>query len=341
MTNLVDKDNVQGETPRRRAMPRWLVVVLVCAVLAAGAVGLAYSQKWPQALWKVAMAMTPTPTRTPKPPATATPTATPTAAPTHTPTATSTFTPLPTDTPPSTATPTPLPTDTPPPTATPTPALTPTPAPSPTPQPAARSAPIAAAAPAPSAATCAREAQILIAPDFNAPGVANVAASESVAVLGRSPSDSWFYVRNGAGVEGFVWQPYFNWTGNFEALSIRQPPEGWRVPGPGEAAFALEYLGCQPHAFDLGSVKGQVFDRNGNVIVGAQVEMWLNGSRWDDPANPARTNEDGWYEWVIALDQSVRLSALYVDGRRVGFSPSDLVLTTQGACFHHVDFRQR
>lgn len=164
-------------------------------------------------------------------------------------------------------------------------------------------------------------------------------AGEPVTVIGRSPSDSWLYIRDNAGVEGFVWRPFFNWSGDFQALPTRVAPDGWVASG--ESAFILEYLGCQPHDFTLGSVKGQVFDQAGQVIVGARVEIWINGSRWDDPANPATTNEDGWYEWIISLDQNIQLAALYIDGRRVSFSPRDLVMTTRPACFQHVNFRQR
>jgi len=182
---------------------------------------------------------------------------------------------------------------------------------------------------------------VLIAPEFHAPPVDGCEAGEQISIRGRAPIEDWLYVGLSAGVEGFVETKYVNWYGDFASLNVVQPPGGWAVPMPGEAEFTLEYLGCVPHAFDLGSVKGQVFDGNGNVIVGAQVEMWLNGEKWDNPANPARTNEDGWYEWVITLDQNVRLYALYIDGRRVGFTPNDLNFVTLPACFHHVNFRQQ
>jgi hypothetical protein len=338
MTDLVGQKNTPRAARPRFSIPRRLVIVLVCAIVLLGGASVAYDQRWPQAFWnRVAPVATPTPTRTPLPPPTATPTVTPTATPTETPTATATITPTPTDTPTPTVTPTPTET----PTATPSPTETPTQTPIATPTSNVAPTRAPTRAPAPSQATCGRATQIYLAPDFNSPGLANVAASEAVAVLGRAPVDGWLYARNNAGVEGFIWLQYFNWSGNLESLPVRQPPEGWRVPGPGESDFILEYLGCQAHAFDLGSVKGQVFDRAGNVIVGAQIDIWLNGSRWDDPANPVRTNEDGWYELVATVDQGVSFGALYVDGRRVGFSPSDLVVITKGGCFHHVNFKQR
>jgi hypothetical protein len=171
--------------------------------------------------------------------------------------------------------------------------------------------------------------------------LAGLEAGEPATVLGRAPSGNWFYVRNNAGVEGFVEQSYLHWFGDFEALPTREPPPWWTVTDPSESEFILEYVGCEPHSSDLGSVKGQVFDRGGNVIAGAQVEIWINGSRWENPENPATTNEDGWYEWFLALDQSVRFSALYVDGRRVSFAPRDLEVQTKSVCFHHFNFRQQ
>jgi len=190
-------------------------------------------------------------------------------------------------------------------------------------------------------ATSSQLAPIHAAPDDNSDVLAGVEAGETVAVLGRAPSDTWLYVRTGAGVEGYAWQPFFHWVGDFEALPVREPPGWWTVTDPEESEFVLEYLGCEPHSMGLGSVKGQVFDRAGQVIIGARVEILLNGGRWDDPSNPATTNEDGWYEWVLALDQYVRHAALIVGGRRVSFAPRDLDLLTRSGCFQHVNFRQR
>lgn len=104
--------------------------------------------------------------------------------------------------------------------------------------------------------------------------------------------------------------------------------------------YVIEYLECRPHNFDLGSVKGQVFDTQGAIIPGAQVEIWLNGIAWDDPANPATTNEDGWYEWNLSLGQTVRFHALYVDGAEVTIDPQDFEVQTISRCFQHVNFRQ-
>jgi hypothetical protein len=105
--------------------------------------------------------------------------------------------------------------------------------------------------------------------------------------------------------------------------------------------FVIEGLGCQTHGSTLGSVKGQVFDSTGDVIQGAQVEIWIDGARWNNPANPARTNEDGWYEWTLGLDQTIRFVALYVDGRQMTIDPEGFEVKTQTGCFQHVNFRQK
>jgi hypothetical protein len=110
--------------------------------------------------------------------------------------------------------------------------------------------------------------------------------------------------------------------------------------------FSIEYLGCRPHSLALGSVKGQVFDREGKIIAGrAQVEITIDGSLWDSPGNPAPTNVDGWYEWNLTLNQRIRFAALYLDGRQAviepppGPGPFEVVTTSR--CFQHVNFRQQ
>jgi hypothetical protein len=88
----------------------------------------------------------------------------------------------------------------------------------------------------------------------------------------------------------------------------------------------------------LGSVKGQVFDKKGNVIQGAQVRITIDGYDWKSDANPATTNPDGWYEWILAVGQKIKFVELTVDGKPVPFSPQELEVTTTGGCFQRVDF---
>jgi len=165
-----------------------------------------------------------------------------------------------------------------------------------------------------------------------------VAVGESVTVLGRASSGNWLYVRHQGGTEGFVWLPYFSWSGDLAALPTRQASDDVT---PATSQFTIDHRGCLPHGSTLGSVKGQVFDRSGNIIVGAMVEIWIDGAPWVSPANPARTNQDGWYEWTLGIDQTVRFVKLYVNGRQVSFSPLNFEVKTQSGCFQQVNFRQR
>ena len=44
-----------------------------------------------------------------------------------------------------------------------------------------------------------------------------------VEVLGRSAYGDWFYIRDEEGVEGFVYAPRIEWSGDFESLPVKQP----------------------------------------------------------------------------------------------------------------------
>ena len=103
--------------------------------------------------------------------------------------------------------------------------------------------------------------------------------------------------------------------------------------------FSLIYRGCIGHSSGLGSVKGQVFDRNGHIIVNAYVEILVEEQ--SGLVAPARTNEQGWYEWVLGSGQRVRFVSLTVNRRRVSFSPPDFEVKATSGCFQHVDFVQR
>ncbi|MEM4725236.1 MAG: hypothetical protein QXP01_09510 [Candidatus Hadarchaeum sp.] len=110
------------------------------------------------------------------------------------------------------------------------------------------------------------------------------------------------------------------------------------TPLPLQRTFKVIYRNCIPHALALGSVKGQVFDRMGKVIPGAKVKITINGYEWQSDANPATTNADGWYEWVLEPGQKVRFVELIVNGKTVPFAPRDLEVTATSGCFQHVDF---
>lgn|GEM_PF-2270919 len=102
--------------------------------------------------------------------------------------------------------------------------------------------------------------------------------------------------------------------------------------------FKLVYRDCIPHGLALGSVKGQVFDKKGKVIPGAKVRITINGYEWKSEANPATTNPEGWYEWILQVGQKIKFVELIVDGRAVSFSPHDFEVVATGGCFQRVDF---
>jgi len=322
--------NLQAAVRARRPIRRWVAAVIVLLTLVGGGGGMAYTQRWPRSFWDRLLpvaTLTPTEEPSPTPTDTTTPTLTPTL--TCTPTPTDSPTPTPTSTPTATPTPTPTATDTPTstPTVTPMPTFTPTYTPTFT--------------PTPSVAICTQAAAIFAQPNAESAVLGYVKVGEAVTVIGRAASGSWFYVGNDAGKEGFVWSLYFDWPGYPTTLPTRLPTVTLTVTPTPSNVFAVEYLGCRTHSFALGSVKGQVFDSRGNIIRGALVEIWIDGSRWDDPANPARTNEDGWYEWILSLNQTIRFVALYVDGRQVAISPQGFEVPALSGCFQHVNFRQR
>jgi len=86
--------------------------------------------------------------------------------------------------------------------------------------------------PAPNVAVCTQAAAIFAAPRADSAELGYVTAGGSVTVVGRAPSGSWLYIRDSAGVEGFVWKPYFDWPGDLEALPTRLPTVTVMSPTP-------------------------------------------------------------------------------------------------------------
>lgn len=104
--------------------------------------------------------------------------------------------------------------------------------------------------------------------------------------------------------------------------------------------FVIRHKGCiGGTSRGIGLVKGQVFRRNGQIIVGAVVEVLIEGQRGIVP--PGRTNQDGWYEWNLTPGQRVRFVSLVVDGRSVAFTPANFEVISTGGCYQRVDFVER
>lgn len=113
------------------------------------------------------------------------------------------------------------------------------------------------------------------------------------------------------------------------------------VSGNGPSStFVIQYNGCIGGlSKGIGQVKGQVFDRNGNIIVGAVVEVTVEGIAGVVP--PGRTNEQGWYEWNLTPGQRIRIVSLEVGGQSMSFTPSDFEVVSQSGCYQHVNFKRR
>ena len=101
--------------------------------------------------------------------------------------------------------------------------------------------------------------------------------------------------------------------------------------------FVVEYKGCTPHGSNQGTVKGQIFDRNGDIIVGAEVRITLNGWAYDQPA---RSNGAGWYEFYLQNDLKVKIVSLRINGQEMPLAGNDLEFKAQGGCFEYVNLRQ-
>ena len=189
-TTAVMPDAWQAPPRRRRRVPVWawvLGVLLVLGALLLGGggllLGMAQQGQGPLVAWLPA----------PSPTATSIPTLTPTPPPTATPT------PTPSPVPP-TFTPTPTPT------ARPTKPISPTPTPTPD-----------------NIGSVVRGAGIFAAPDADAQVLGGVSEEDEVLILGRSSYGDWYYIENEEGVEGFVYAPRIEWSGDFESLPVEQP----------------------------------------------------------------------------------------------------------------------
>ncbi len=68
------------------------------------------------------------------------------------------------------------------------------------------------------------------------------------------------------------------------------------------------------------------------------MRITINGYEWNSDANPARTNQDGWYEWILEPGQKVQFVELLIGDQSVAFSPVGFEVEARGGCFQRVDF---
>lgn len=138
------------------------------------------------------------------------------------------------------------------PTATPEPVPTsaePTPTPEPTPTDTSPPTSI----PVPKDMAIAIEsAGIFAAPDASSQLLGGVSEGEQVVVLGRSAYGEWFYIRDDQGVEGFVYAPRFDWSGDYESLPMRKST----VPLPNPSSTPTTAVSIRPLEMDLWQLPG-------------------------------------------------------------------------------------
>jgi len=111
------------------------------------------------------------------------------------------------------------------------------------------------------------------------------------------------------------------------------------APDPRQGPYEVEYLGCIKHGSGRGTVKGQVYDRQGNVVVRAEVRVTLNDWTYD---TPGVTNEAGWYEFYLDNGLQVKIVSLRIQGQEVPLAGhEDLIVKAQSGCYENVNLRQR
>jgi hypothetical protein len=103
--------------------------------------------------------------------------------------------------------------------------------------------------------------------------------------------------------------------------------------------YRVEYLGCDPRGSDIGIVKGQIFDRAGGIVAGAEVRVQLDDWAYDQPAI---SNGDGWYEFYLQKGLKVKIVSLRIGGEDMPLAGrEDQVFLAQAGCFEYVNLRQQ
>jgi len=108
------------------------------------------------------------------------------------------------------------------------------------------------------------------------------------------------------------------------------------TPDPLAGKFSAEYVGCTTPG--ASAFKGRVYDRDGHIIVGAQVYVTLDGWRYDIAAV---TNEAGWYELYLTDGQNVLVDRLVIAGEEQPLAgPTPEPVPVRPDCFQEMNLRQ-
>ena len=108
--------------------------------------------------------------------------------------------------------------------------------------------------------------------------------------------------------------------------------------------FSLDNKGHQGISVDTPVVKGQVFDRDGNIIANGRASVGVT-INWDYAStdrfrNPQPTNVDGWYEIYVSPGQRIQIVKLFIDGREVTLRNTGDYWYADRGVWWYVDVRQ-
>ncbi|WP_346862038.1 carboxypeptidase-like regulatory domain-containing protein [uncultured Draconibacterium sp.] len=116
-------------------------------------------------------------------------------------------------------------------------------------------------------------------------------------------------------------------------------PTNTPTPDPLEGYYVVEYNGCIEHGSSQGTVKGQVFDRENNVVAGASVYITIDDWYYDVPAT---TNAQGWYEFYVENNTDIQIAKLVIGGEEMPLTGNEnQVFHAQAGCYENVNLRQQ
>ncbi len=108
------------------------------------------------------------------------------------------------------------------------------------------------------------------------------------------------------------------------------------TPDPLAGTFSVDYVGCSTPGGS--TFKGRVYDRSGNIIVGAQIYVTLDDWLYDVPAV---SNDAGWYELYLTDGQNVRVVRLIIAGEeQVLAEPGPAAVPVRPDCFQEANLQQ-